>query len=138
MQSTFTRLVAFRCPLPLLEKVDAIAKAMHTSRTAVIIEALRLFMREIKARGGRVVPPYEGEELLGSIHFEPDKRGRRSKPFSPDDPACIALIGPPRKRRGSAKKRKKHVRRQRAGKEEALPAAQEALAAAERGDAAGA
>ncbi len=70
-----TKLIAFRCPVELIRKVDMIARAMNTTRTGVIIEAVRLFARQVHARGGRVIPPYEGVSLLYTLHFEPDGRG---------------------------------------------------------------
>lgn len=70
-----SKLIAFRCPVELIKKVDTIARAMNTTRTGVIVEAVRLFARQVHARGGRVVPPYEGISLLYTLHFEPDGRG---------------------------------------------------------------
>lgn len=70
-----SKLIAFRCPVDLIEKIDQIAKAMGTTRTGVVIEAVRLFTRQVHERGGRVIPPYKGISLLYTMHFEPDGRG---------------------------------------------------------------
>lgn len=78
-----SKLIAFRCPAELIGKIDQIAKAMNTTRTGVVLEAVRLLSRQVHARGGRVIPPYEGISLLYTMHFEPDGRGMgaRKKPL---------------------------------------------------------
>lgn len=44
-----------------------------------MIEAVRLFTRTVQARGGRVVPPYDGSELLADMDFGgPIPRERKS------------------------------------------------------------
>lgn len=65
-----TKMVALRCPPRLLEKVTLLAKSQGKTRTRVIIEAVRLFTRTVQARGGRVVPPYDGHELLSDMNFD--------------------------------------------------------------------
>lgn len=70
-----TKLIAFRCPEELIQKLDTIAETLGTTRTAVILEAVRLFARTVNQRGGRLVPPYEGEALMHSMNFGPDARG---------------------------------------------------------------
>lgn len=70
MESMATKMVAFRCAPPLLAKVTALATLQGKTRTRVITEAVRLFSRTVKARGGRIVPPYDGPELLSEIDFD--------------------------------------------------------------------
>lgn len=53
-----TRLIAFRCPVVLLRKLDEIAKLTRRSRTDVFIEALQIFTRQVERRKRRVIPPY--------------------------------------------------------------------------------
>lgn len=80
MPSSPTKLIAFRCSDELLQKLDLIAASMHTSRTSIVIEAVRVLLKEVKGRNGRLVPPYKGKSLLRSLEFEPDGRGRNRGP----------------------------------------------------------
>lgn len=59
-----SKLVAFRCPVALMRRLDTVAAALGTTRSAVVIEAVRLLSREVRARGGRLVPPYSGSSEL--------------------------------------------------------------------------
>lgn len=56
-----TKLLAFRCPVELMQRVDAVAEAMGTTRTAIIVEAVKLLAADVRSRGGRLVPPYAGK-----------------------------------------------------------------------------
>lgn len=71
-----SKLVAFRCPQPLLARVDAAAKELGVARSRVIAEALRVFIQTVKGRKGRVVPPYRGKELLSQLNFAAAKKAR--------------------------------------------------------------
>ena len=62
-----SKTIAFRCPVSLMRRVDAVAAALGTTRSAVVLEAVRLLSREVRSRGGYLVPPYEGEDLLASL-----------------------------------------------------------------------
>ncbi|MBR2125143.1 MAG: hypothetical protein IJ943_00235 [Akkermansia sp.] len=55
-----TKSLAFRCPIELMRRVDAVAEAMGTTRSAIIIESVRLLAADVRSRGGRLVPPYAG------------------------------------------------------------------------------
>ena len=59
-----TILLSLRCPKDLMDEVDRAAREMHVSRTKIMTEALRLFTREVRRRGGFVVPPYSGKKPL--------------------------------------------------------------------------
>lgn len=74
-----TKMVAFRCAPQLLAKVNTLAKVQGKTRTRVITEAVRLFAREVKARGGRIIPPYQGPELLSEIDFEASSQEASTK-----------------------------------------------------------
>jgi len=53
-----SKLIAFRCPVILLEKLDEIALKIRKNRTEVFIEALQIFTRQVKRRGRKVIPSY--------------------------------------------------------------------------------
>ncbi len=71
-----SKLVAFRCPQPLLARLDAAAKELGVTRSRVIVEALRLFIQTVKRRKGRVVPPYRGKDLLSQLNFTARRRAK--------------------------------------------------------------
>lgn len=50
------KLIAFRCPSDLLERLDRLASATNSSRSVIIAEAVRVFAEEVRARGGYIVP----------------------------------------------------------------------------------
>lgn len=58
-----SKLVAFRCPVALMRRVDTVASALGTTRSSVIIEAVRMLSQEARTRGGRLVPPYKSDVL---------------------------------------------------------------------------
>ncbi len=81
-----TRLIAFRCPVELIDKMDLLAAAVQSNRTAVILESIRLLARHARKRGGHLIPPYNGSSI-SEVSFTPRprkprtqtrKRGRRS------------------------------------------------------------
>lgn len=74
-----TKPIAFRCPVELMQRVDAVAAALGTTRSAIITEAVRLLCCEIRARGGRMVQPYSGDELLNEIRIHAGKENESEK-----------------------------------------------------------
>lgn len=58
-----TKLIAFRCPIILLKKLDEIARLTRRNRTEVFIEALQIFTRQVKRRGRKVIPPYSPSSM---------------------------------------------------------------------------
>lgn len=50
-----------------MQRVDAVAAALGTTRTAIVTDAVRLLCCEIRARGGKMVPPYDDDKLLDEI-----------------------------------------------------------------------
>lgn len=65
-----TKMITFRCAPQLLVRITDLAKAQGKTRTRIITEAIRLFAHTVKSRGGRIVPPYDGTELLSEIDFD--------------------------------------------------------------------
>lgn len=59
-----TKLLAFRCPVELMKRVDTVATIMNTTRSAIVLESLRILVSEVRARDGRLVPPFSGEFKL--------------------------------------------------------------------------
>ncbi len=73
-----TRLIAFRCPTELIEKMDQLATAVQSNRTAVILESVRLLARQARKRGGHIIPPYTASNV-GEISFVPRSRKPRTR-----------------------------------------------------------
>ena len=59
-----TTLLSLRCPRALMAEVDRAAKEMHIPRSRIMTEAVRLFIKDVRRRGGLVVPPYTGKKPL--------------------------------------------------------------------------
>lgn len=49
-------LISLMLPRELFEKLDAMSKVLHMSRSAVIEEAISLLATEADARGGLIIP----------------------------------------------------------------------------------
>lgn len=80
-----TKMVALRCSGELVDRVTAMAQAQGKTRTRLISDAVLLFTRVVKKRGGRVVPPYNDEELPADIDFgpEPTAETRKRRNYKP-------------------------------------------------------
>ena len=73
-----SRIVTFRCPVDLLNMVDGTADSYKRSRNSVLLAAVRLFSRQLRERGGRIVPPMSDDELTSASMFpKPENRGGR-------------------------------------------------------------
>jgi hypothetical protein len=99
-----TKLLAFRCPVELMQRVDAVADLMRTTRSAIVVEAVKLLIADVRSRGGRLVPPHTGgfdlpEALLRTesashqttVEFriqdmKPKRRPRRKKSSETNQP----------------------------------------------------
>ncbi len=73
-----TRLIAFRCPVELIEKMDQLATAVQSNRTAVILESIRLLARQARKRGGHLIPPYTSA-TTAELSFTPRPRKPRAR-----------------------------------------------------------
>ncbi len=81
-----SKTIAFRCPVALMQRVDAVAAALGTTRSAIVLEAVRLLSREVRSRGGYLVPPYEGEDILASLQRSDTlQNGAPEEPESPQN-----------------------------------------------------
>ncbi len=78
MPSVDTRLIAFRCPVELIEKMDLLANVAQSNRTAVILESIRLLARHARRRGGHLIPPYTNTSI-SELSFIPRPRKPRKK-----------------------------------------------------------
>lgn len=73
-----SRIVTFRCPVDLLKMVDDTADCYKRSRNSVLLAAVRLFSRQLRERGGSIVPPMSDDELTYASMFpKPENRGGR-------------------------------------------------------------
>lgn len=52
-----TKIISIRCPQDMLDQVDMLSKHMHMSRSAFVVEAIRIFIDQVRKRGGFIVPP---------------------------------------------------------------------------------
>jgi len=64
-----TKLIAFRCPVELMQRVDAVAAALGTTRSSLVVAAVRLLAEEVRGRNGRLVPSYSGDDILERLEF---------------------------------------------------------------------
>ena len=71
--------LSVRCPEEIAEKLTQIAQEAHVTRAVLVAEALRLFSREVRQRGGFVVPPTRANILAKSPSTEPRAGARRRK-----------------------------------------------------------
>ncbi len=78
MSGVETRLIAFRCPVELIDKMDQLATAVQSNRTAVILESIRLLARQARKRGGHIIPPYTNS-AVGETSFTPRPRKPRTR-----------------------------------------------------------
>ncbi len=78
MEVMKTKSVAFRCPVSLMQRVDAVASALGVTRTAIVVEAVRMLIREVRSRDGRLVPPFSGKDALAALNPSPEKVSRSS------------------------------------------------------------
>ena len=66
-----SKLVAFRCHADLLSKLDELANAANSNRSAVLVEAIRIFTRQVQRRGGQVVPAYSKTTMHKDVNLPP-------------------------------------------------------------------
>lgn len=59
------KLIAFRCPVDLLERIDSLASATNSSRSVVLAESVRIFIKEVLARDGYIVPLFTHDKDTG-------------------------------------------------------------------------
>lgn len=78
MELMKTKSVAFRCPVSLMQRVDTVAAALGVTRTALVVEAVRMLIREVRNRDGRLVPPYSGKDVLAALNPSPEKSAQHS------------------------------------------------------------
>ncbi len=64
-----SKLIVFRCPASLLERLDELADVTQSNRTAILIESVRIFARQVRRRGGQVVPPYKKSAMPKKLNF---------------------------------------------------------------------
>ncbi len=50
------KLISFRCPADLLERIDSLASAANCSRSVVLAESVRIFAEKVRTRGGYILP----------------------------------------------------------------------------------
>ena len=75
-----TKIVAFRCPVELLEKVDLTAGHFKRTRNSVLLAAVRLFSRQLREQqgGGMTLPM--ADELLTRETMVPRPESRGGRP----------------------------------------------------------
>lgn len=61
-------MITLRTPVGLLRRIDDIAESRRVTRSLLVVRALEEFIADIRRRGC-LVPPYEGDEILRSLHL---------------------------------------------------------------------
>jgi hypothetical protein len=61
-----------------MQRVDTVAAALGVTRTALVVEAVRMLIREVRNRDGRLVPPYSGKDALAALNPSPEKSAQDS------------------------------------------------------------
>lgn len=76
-----TRIIAFRCPAELLEKIDLTAGYFNRTRNSVLLAAVRLFARQLREQqGGTMIQPMADELLTRETMFpQPESKGGRPR-----------------------------------------------------------
>lgn len=76
-----TKIVAFRCPVELLEKVDLTAGHFKRTRNSVLLAAVRLFARQLREQQcGAMIQPMADELLTRETMFpHPESKGGRPR-----------------------------------------------------------
>ena len=76
-----TKIVAFRCPAELLEKIDLTAGHFKRTRNSVLLAAVRLFARQLREQqGGTMIQPMADELLTRETMFpHPESKGGRPR-----------------------------------------------------------
>lgn len=57
------KIITFRCPKELVDRVDVLADALNMTRSALVVDMIRIFCRQVRNRKGRVVPGYTAGSL---------------------------------------------------------------------------
>ncbi len=79
-QNMSTKIITFRCPVDLLELVNATAGHYKRTRNTVLLTAVRLFSRQLREQGGSMVPPLPDDVLTPETMFpKPESRGGRPR-----------------------------------------------------------
>lgn len=60
-------MLSFRCPHELLDCIDGLSEQNNSTRSALIVDAIRSLNREVQRRENRWVPPYR-EKLMLQFH----------------------------------------------------------------------
>lgn len=57
------KIITFRCPKELVERVDKLADSLRMTRSALVVDMIRVFCRQVRNRKGRVVQGYTAGAL---------------------------------------------------------------------------
>lgn len=52
------KIITFRCPKDLVDRIDELANILGMTRSALVVDMIRIFCRQVRNRRGRVVPGY--------------------------------------------------------------------------------
>lgn len=76
-----TKIVAFRCPVELLEKVDLTAGHFQRTRNSVLLAAVRLFSRQLREQQGGIMTQPMADDLLTreTMFPHPESKGGRPR-----------------------------------------------------------
>lgn len=79
-----TKIVTFRCPTELLDKIDLTAGHFKRTRNSVLLAAVRLFSRQLQEHHGKALMQPMADELLTreSMFPKPESKGGRPRKAS--------------------------------------------------------
>lgn len=64
------QLVAFRCPVNMLEMVDRYCHLYGVDRTTILRTAIRNFSEHIRVQGGNIIPNFDRKEFVALLKEE--------------------------------------------------------------------
>lgn len=64
------QLIAFRCPVNMLEMVDRYCHLYGVDRTTILRTAIRSFSEHIRLQGGKIIPTFDGRDFATLLKEE--------------------------------------------------------------------
>lgn len=72
------QLIAFRCPVNMLEMVDRYCHHYGVDRTTILRTAIRNFSEHIRSQGGNIIPRFDGREFATLLREEQKRNAQHT------------------------------------------------------------
>lgn len=72
------QLVAFRCPVNMLEMVDRYCHLYGVDRTTILRTAIRNFAEHIRNQGGNIIPNFDRREFVALLKEEKKRNAQQT------------------------------------------------------------